>query len=374
MNPLIAGVQGLGTSHLVIRDLSKSFGATPVLDKLDLTIVKGEFLTILGPSGSGKTTLLLVLAGFLYPDRGSIRIGENELLRLPPHKRDIGLVFQNYALFPHMNVFGNVAFPLKLRGVAREETVRRVDRALEMVRLEGFGERRVDQLSGGQKQRVALARAIVFSPPVLLMDEPLSALDKKLRDKMQIEIRHLHEALGTTTIYVTHDQREAITMSDRVAVLNAGRLVQIDAPQVLYDRPCNRFIADFIGESAFLPVTLRDQVPEVNGKPIKSASITRRKGADHFLLMRPERLFVAKADSAETANLFSGRVKERVYQGDTFVLHITLDGGAEVMVRTETRSESSERIYNPNDEIVVGLDPRDTVIIPDEIVSPAGER
>ena len=213
------------------------------LDNVDLDIRSGEFLTLLGPSGSGKTTLLTVLAGFTRPDHGSVRFGDDEMIRTPPHKRDVGMVFQSYALFPHMTVGENVAFPLRLRRVARTEAAQRVERALEMVRLGGYGGRGVDQLSGGQRQRVALARAMVFEPRILLMDEPLSALDKQLREHMQIELRQLHDKLGMTTVYVTHDQREALTMSDRIAVIDHGRIMQLDTPRQIYDRPANRFVA-----------------------------------------------------------------------------------------------------------------------------------
>ena len=222
---------------ITIRGVTKTYGRVHALDAVDLDIRSGEFLTLLGPSGSGKTTLLMVLAGFNRPDRGSVRFGEREVIRTPPHLRDVGMVFQNYALFPHMSVAGNVGYPLRMRRTARAEIAARVERALDVVQLGGYGERRIDQLSGGQMQRVALARAIVFEPRILLMDEPLSALDKKLRDRMQIELRHLHDRLGMTTVYVTHDQREALTMSDRIAVINHGRLMQLDTPQRLYERP-----------------------------------------------------------------------------------------------------------------------------------------
>uniref|UniRef100_UPI002FCA56A5 ABC transporter ATP-binding protein n=1 Tax=Bosea sp. (in: a-proteobacteria) TaxID=1871050 RepID=UPI002FCA56A5 len=221
--PQVAAVAAAGSATalpIAIRRLSKAYGVVPVLDEIDLDVRPGEFLTLLGPSGSGKTTLLMAIAGFLRPDKGSIRFGEREVVRLAPHKREIGMVFQNYALFPHMDVARNVGFPLRLRRVAAAEIARRVEAALEMVQLGGFGGRRIDQLSGGQRQRVALARAIVFEPRIILMDEPLSALDKQLRERMQIELRQLHERLGTTTVYVTHDQREALTMSDRVAILD----------------------------------------------------------------------------------------------------------------------------------------------------------
>src|SRR5690606_14562669 len=216
---------------ITIRKLTKSYGEVHALDNVDLDIESGEFLTLLGPSGSGKTTVLMVLAGFTRPDSGSVLFGDREVVRLAPHKRDVGMVFQSYALFPHMDVAGNIAFPLRLRGVGRTETAQRVERALETVKLGGYGKRRIDQLSGGQRQRVALARAIVFEPRILLMDEPLSALDKQLREHMQVELRQLHDQLGTTTIAVTHDQREALTMSDRVAVLHQGCLMQFAEPR-----------------------------------------------------------------------------------------------------------------------------------------------
>src|SRR6187200_1299840 len=239
---------------IAVRELTKAYGAVHALDHVELDVKSGEFLTLLGPSGSGKTTLLMVLAGFVRPDSGSIRFGTQEVVRLAPHKRNLGMVFQNYALFPHMNVAANIAFPLKLRGIVSREIARRVEEALELVQLGGYGERHIDQLSGGQRQRVALARAIVFEPRIVLMDEPLSALDKQLREAMQLELRRLHERLGTTTIYVTHDQREALTMSDRIAVINGGRIVQLGTPRDIYDYPATRFVAEFIGESSFLPV------------------------------------------------------------------------------------------------------------------------
>ena len=243
-----------GSLPISARQITKSFGNLLALDRIDIDIRSGEFLTLLGPSGSGKTTLLMVLAGFSRPDQGSLKFGDAEVIRLAPHKRDVGMVFQSYALFPHMNVAGNIGFPLRLRGVAKAEAALRIEQALEMVQLSGYGGRRVDELSGGQRQRVALARAIVFEPRILLMDEPLSALDKQLREHMQIELRRLHDKLGMTTVCVTHDQREALTMSDRVAVINYGRIMQLDTPQRLYERPANRFVAEFVGESAFLPV------------------------------------------------------------------------------------------------------------------------
>ena len=243
---------------ITIRGLTKKFGSLHALDSVDLDVKSGEFLTLLGPSGSGKTTLLMAIAGFNRPDSGSILFGEKEMILAPPHLREVGMVFQNYALFPHMSVAENVAFPLKLRKIAKAECDQRVEEALNTVQLAELGNRRIDQLSGGQRQRVALARAFVFQPRILLMDEPLSALDKKLREQMQIELKHLHRKLGVTTVYVTHDQREALTMSDRIAVINHGQLQQVDTPEVIYNQPANSFVADFIGESTMLPLKTKE--------------------------------------------------------------------------------------------------------------------
>ena len=233
-----------------LRGVRKTYdGETLVVKDLDLDIFDGEFLTLLGPSGSGKTTTLMMLAGFETPTAGQIMLAGRDLARVPPHRRDIGVVFQNYALFPHMTVAENIAFPLSVRGVPRSDIAVRVARALDTVRLSGFGERRPAQLSGGQQQRVALARALVFEPKLVLMDEPLGALDKQLREEMQLEIRRLHERLGITIVYVTHDQAEALTMSDRIAVFHRGVIQQIDTPAAVYEQPRNAFVASFIGES-----------------------------------------------------------------------------------------------------------------------------
>ena len=240
-----------------IRSAAKRYGPVVALDDVSLDIAPGEFVSLLGPSGSGKTTLLGILGGFVQPSSGAVWVGERDITFAPPHKRDIGIVFQNYALFPHMSVGENVAFPLRARRQPKATWAKKVADALAMVELSGYENRGIGQLSGGQRQRVALARAMVFEPQLILMDEPLSALDKQLRETMQIELRRLHRKLGATIVYVTHDQREALTMSDRVAVLKNGRLVQIDTPERLYDRPCDAFVASFIGEATLLAVTAR---------------------------------------------------------------------------------------------------------------------
>ena len=346
-----------------IRGMNKTFGDVHALDAVDLDVKSGEFLTLLGPSGSGKTTLLMVLAGFIRPDHGSLKFGETEVIRTPPHKRGVGMVFQNYALFPHMTVAENIAYPLKIRRLSRAEIEPRVEGALEIVQLGGYGERRIGQLSGGQKQRVALARAIVFEPRILLMDEPLSALDKKLRDRMQIELRRLHEKLGLTTVYVTHDQREALTMSDRIAVINHGKLMQLGTPIEIYDHPANRFVADFIGESAFLPavreggkITYAGQVLAVEDAPI---------GDDQLLVMlRPERLQLINGEAGPEINRFPASVADVVYQGDSFLLYARLDDSTVLALRDVVRRDTLGVLPKAGDSITLGLHARDTVIIP----------
>lgn len=354
--------RALEAQPIAVRNVTKTYGAIVALDDVSLDVESGEFLTLLGPSGSGKTTLLMVLAGFTRPDRGSLKFGDTEVIRKPPHLRDVGMVFQNYALFPHMTVAGNVGYPLRLRHLPRKKTAERVERALEMVQLGGYGERRIDQLSGGQKQRVALARSIVFEPRILLMDEPLSALDKKLRDRMQIELRHLHEKLGMTTVYVTHDQREALTMSDRVAVVNHGRIMQLATPQQLYDQPENRFAADFIGESTILAVERKGDVLSAGGTVLKTTRPVP-PGAGLSLMMRPERIRLLDGEADGNVNAFSATVSDLVYQGDSFLLYARLPDGTEVAMRGASRSDTFNQLPKPGETVLLGLDSADTVIL-----------
>ncbi len=345
-----------------IRNVRKSYGAFTALDDVNLEIASGEFITLLGPSGSGKTTLLMVLAGFVRPDNGETRFGDQDVSLVPPHKRNVGMVFQNYALFPHMTVAGNVAYPLRLRGVSKMDIADRVAKALDLVQLSGLGERQIDQLSGGQRQRVALARAIVFEPRILLMDEPLSALDKKLREQMQIEVRHLHQRLGITTVYVTHDQREALTMSDRIVVIDKGRFRQIGVPRDIYERPHSRFIAEFIGESHFLPVEVRDHIAFLGGTPLQMKEPPVDPTASQFLVVRPEKVRVANGGDDASLNIFSGQVKEFVYQGESSLLYVTLANGQEIAIR---QASSSAAIMPPvGSTIRLGLSPADTVVVP----------
>ena len=348
-----------------IRDVTKTYGRTAALDTVSLEIASGEFITLLGPSGSGKTTLLMVLAGFIRPDSGEVRFGERDVSLVPPHKRDVGMVFQNYALFPHMTVAGNLAYPLKLRGVSRADIEDRVHRALDMVQLAGLGDRQVDQLSGGQRQRVALARAIIFEPRILLMDEPLSALDKKLREQMQIEVRHLHQRLGMTTVYVTHDQREALTMSDRIAVINHGRFRQIGKPRDIYERPDNRFIAEFIGESHFLPVVVRDGAAYLGDQRIELGEPPRHTAPSQFLVLRPEKVKVVDGAGGAGLNVFAGEVKELVYQGESSLLYVSLANGQPIALR-HSAGGTERSLPLPGAPITLGLAPGDTIIVPSD--------
>ena len=349
---------------ITVRHVTKTYGRVHALDDVSLDVKSGEFLTLLGPSGSGKTTLLMVLAGFTRPDQGSLKFGDREMIRTPPHLRDVGMVFQNYALFPHMTVAGNVAYPLKLRRTPKAEIAERVERALETVQLGGYGERRIDQLSGGQRQRVALARSIVFEPRILLMDEPLSALDKKLRDRMQIELRHLHEKLGMTTVYVTHDQREALTMSDRIAVVNHGRIMQLADPQSLYEQPENKFVADFIGDSTFLPVHREGSSIVAGGTDL---TVTRPipDAEKHLLMLRPERVRLLTGPAPEGVNAFEATVTDLVYQGESYLLYARLRDGTEIAVRGAIRSETFAELPKPGATAQLGLDAADTVLIAD---------
>ena len=364
----LAGTTTQISLPISIEGISKSYGSFTALDRVSLEVASGEFITLLGPSGSGKTTLLMVLAGFIRPDGGRVRFGDRDVSLMPPHKRDVGMVFQNYALFPHMTVAGNVGYPLRLRGVAKSEIAARVENALALVQLGGLGARAIDALSGGQRQRVALARAIIFEPRILLMDEPLSALDKKLREEMQIEVRHLHQRLGMTTVYVTHDQREALTMSDRIAVIDKGRFRQIGTPRDIYERPGSRFIAEFIGESTFVPVTMGGDGPRIAGRPLKLASpLTARE--PQLLVVRPERLTVLVEGAGSDVNVLEGTVKEIVYQGESSLIYVALNDGSEISLRQPSTSTVTG-IGGTGAPVRLGLAPADTILVPADEARP----
>ncbi|CAN7217683.1 ABC transporter ATP-binding protein [Paraburkholderia hospita] len=331
-------------SFISFSGVSKSYdGAHYVVDDLNLDVRKGEFLSLLGPSGSGKTTTLMMLAGFETPTQGEIRLDGRRLDDKPPHQRDIGMVFQNYALFPHLTIAENVAFPLSVRRVSRAEQKTRVKRALEMIELPHLANRRPSQLSGGQQQRVALARALVFEPSVVLMDEPLGALDKRLRETMQYEIMRLHRELSLTIVYVTHDQAEALTMSNRVAVFSDGRIQQAATPSELYENAQNAFVANFVGENN----GLTGRVVNVSGDSatlaLADGSIIRgrcesglREGDDAMLALRPERAHIPSAEGTHAdghSNVVQARVEELVYCGDHHRVHLKLGARDAIVVK-----------------------------------------
>ena len=323
---------------VTFRGVQKTYdGASLVVRDLNLDIQRGEFLSLLGPSGSGKTTTLMMLAGFESPTAGEICLNGQPITRTPPHKRNFGMVFQNYALFPHMTVAENIAYPLHVRKLPRAELEAKVKRALEMVQMDTMGMRYPAQMSGGQQQRVALARALVFDPQLVLMDEPLGALDKQLREHMQIELKALHRRLGVTFVYVTHDQAEALTMSDRVAVFNDGRIQQIDRVDRLYETPVNRFVANFVGDNAVLQAKVHAtngdtcDVVLPSGERLQGINVNRAGVGDAVQCsVRPERIELAEAARPNTV---SGTVMDIIYFGDHLRLRCKLPSEAEVMVK-----------------------------------------
>ncbi len=318
-------------SSIRLLSVSKRYGSVGAVDDVTLDVAQGEFVTILGPSGSGKTTMLTMIAGLNHPSAGAIHIGGRDVTALPAARRNIGLVFQSYALFPHMTVFDNIAFPLSVRRVGAAETRRRVAEALARVRLEGFERRRPAELSGGQQQRVALARAIVFQPDILLLDEPLGALDRKLREEVQVELRRLQRTLGITTVLVTHDQEEALSLSDRIVVLDQGRVQQIGPPQEAYLRPNNHFVADFLGTANFFRGVLgedRRSIRLEGGQRIPCGAAARPAGAPVTAILRPERLRVGPAGDGAIP---SARVGEVVYLGQSIRYHIEAPGAGPML-------------------------------------------
>lgn len=357
---------------LALKKLTKRFQKITAVDNISIRINRGEFITLLGPSGSGKTTTLLMIAGFLQPTSGDIELNGESLLKKPPYKRDIGMVFQHYALFPHMTVFKNISFSLEMRRMDKEVIVQKVEQALELVRLRGFEMRYPQQLSGGQQQRVALARALVFNPSVLLMDEPLGALDRNLREQMQLEIRRLHGTLGITVVYVTHDQEEALVMSDRVAVMNKGRIEQIASPDKLYEKPINAFVADFIGESVLLEATIeRRNIEDGNYllrntdglQIVASYSDEIPKGTHVYAAIRPSRFSILNQGEAQI-NEYAGVVKEVIFLGEVTKYKVHLIGGTTIALREINRGEA--RRLEPGDQVKVGCSEHDVRILSKE--------
>ena len=345
---------------VLFEEVQKSYdGETLVVKNLNLSIARGEFLTMLGPSGSGKTTCLMMVAGFEAATHGEIYLNGKPINSVPPHKRGIGMVFQNYALFPHMTIAENLAFPLSVRGLGRAEQEKKVQRALDMVQMGdgSFHGRRPTQLSGGQQQRVALARALVFEPELVLMDEPLGALDKQLREHMQFEIKHIHESLGVTVIYVTHDQSEALTMSDRIAVFNDGIIQQLAPPEDLYERPDNSFVAQFIGENNTLHGRIRSindgiaQVEVTNGEMVKALAINAGPGERTQLSIRPERVEI-DPDESVTDHTVTARVEEVIYLGDHIRTRMSVAGNTDFVVKT--RNRLGARRFDPGDKVRIG--------------------
>ncbi len=310
------------TPDIRLRGLVKRFGDVTAVDAVDLDIARGEFFTMLGPSGSGKTTTLRMIAGFELPDEGTIELAGADVSRLPPYDRPVNTVFQDYALFPHMTVTQNVEYGLMVKKVKKEERRRRADAALEMVRLSGYGSRKPAQLSGGQRQRVALARAIVNEPQVLLLDEPLGALDLKLRQEMQIELKRIQQEVGITFVYVTHDQEEALTMSDRIAVFNRGRIEQLGPPAEVYEHPESEFIAGFVGVS----------------------NVIERDGRRYTVRPETIRVLPDGATPSDDVHVEAGMVRDVQYVGPVTRYHVTLDRGGELQVLTQNLEEGSSEV------------------------------
>jgi putative spermidine/putrescine transport system ATP-binding protein len=348
---------------ITFESVKKSYdGETYVVKGLDLSLPGGEFLTLLGPSGSGKTTTLMMLAGFEQPTSGAIFMAGSRIDRVPSYKRNIGVVFQNYALFPHMSVADNVAFPLRMRRLGQSDVAARVRQALDMVRMQGFEHRRPSQLSGGQQQRVALARALVFEPKLVLMDEPLGALDKQLREHMQLEIKRLHARLGVNIVYVTHDQGEALTMSDRVAVFHNGTIQQIAPPHELYEAPANSFVAQFIGENNAVSGKLLEisgrhcRLESADGAMIQAVATDGiAVGEQVSLSLRPEKIKLLPMGAA-CANQMTARISEVIYHGDHARLCASVCGRPDFMIKVPSASALSLR---PGTEVVIGWDRED---------------
>ena len=352
--------------HLRLDGLTKRFGEVVAVDDVSLSVASGEFITLLGPSGSGKTTTLMMIAGFVDPSAGDIHIDGESLAGVPAYRRDFGMVFQNYALFPHRSVAENIEFPLKMRKVPKARRRSMVTDALELVRLPDYGARYPHQLSGGQQQRVALARALVFNPLVLLMDEPLGALDRKLREDMQLEIKRLQKQLNITTIYVTHDQEEALVLSDRIVVVNHGRFEQVADPATLYERPATTFVADFIGESNIVPLTVVRDGSDWLGETAGGQHLTLPAdpalvgGARTHLVVRPEKLRIV-GEAHASGSVLSGTVREATYVGDTTRYVIDAGDGLSIVARIQNRS--GETRASEGERISVGWDPRDASIV-----------
>jgi spermidine/putrescine transport system ATP-binding protein len=353
------------THEVELQEVSRRYGDVSAVTSVSLWVEAGEFLTLLGPSGCGKTTLLRMIAGFVTPDSGRVILGGRDVTEVPPHRRDVTTVFQHYALFPHLNVFDNVAFGLERRRVAGEDIRRRVSEALAMVQLEGLDQRQPGELSGGQQQRVALARALVVEPRVLLLDEPLAALDLKLRKQMQIELKGLQRRLGISFIYVTHDQEEALTMSDRIVVMNRGRIEQVGSAQQIYERPLTEFVAGFIGVSNIVEGTVEEVTGQLSiirlGKALVRAHANGvTKGERIRLLIRTEKIRILPISDAA---LPSGRIDAAVYMGESTQWRVTLESGETFIVLDQNREPFQGSQSRIGEQVSVTWEPESAVVL-----------
>ncbi len=363
-----AGAPASTETMVDLRGVTKRFGSVAAVDNVALTIRKGEFLTLLGPSGCGKTTLLRLLAGFEVPTSGQILIEGQDVSNIPPYRRDVNQVFQSYAIFPHLTVEENIAFGLKMRHVPREERRQRAEEALALVSLAGLGKRRPHELSGGQRQRVALARALVCRPKVLLLDEPLSALDAKLRHAMQLELKHLQRQLGITFVFVTHDQEEALIMSDRIAVIHRGRIDQLGTATEIYHAPASAFTADFIGEANLLDaaigasngVTAQLELGEGAAVTVR-ASLLRPESKRALLSIRPEKIYITRTRPAKD-NTFKGVIEEEIFRGAMDELRIRVAGGLELMAMVANES-AHEHAWHKGDTVYCAIHTDDIVVV-----------
>jgi len=360
----------VASASVRLEHVTRTFGDTIAVDDVSFEVQPGEFLTMLGPSGCGKTTLLRIIAGFIDPSGGDIYINDERITAVPAHKRQTGMVFQNYALFPHMTIFDNLAYGLRLRKLSRTDIASRVDEALALIRLEGYGDRYPRQLSGGQQQRVALARAIIINPDVLLLDEPLSNLDYKLRLAMRNEIRRIQRDTGITTVFVTHDQAEALTMSDRIVILSHGRIMQIGRPTDVYENPSNKFVADFIGEANFFDGTVvasdASEVAIALGPLTLYAPLNGdapRVGARVSFSVRPERLRIQPNGPARETrrNFYAAKVEDHDYLGAVVRYYLRLGDG--LMVKADEHNVSGIR-YRSGETVSVEIPPDDCFVLP----------
>lgn len=359
-----------------LTGIGKQFAGKSVVEDLSLDVKAGEFISLLGPSGSGKTTLLMMIAGFEYPNTGQISVGSRDITYLAPNRRAVGMVFQKYALFPHMTVAQNVAFPLKMRGAATKDMACRVSEMLGLVQLAGFESRYPHQLSGGQQQRVAVARALVAEPPVLLMDEPLSALDKKLRESMQLEIKRIQNRVGVTVVYVTHDQEEALTMSDRIAVMSGGRLVQVGSPLDLYHRPSSPFVAEFIGKMNFIDGEYlgTDQgtscirvskTVTLQSRDATGAQLAHfRTGAAVRVAVRPEQIALRATSPGSSKDQLTGTVESVIFVGQAHLVLVRMEGQGGALVEVHVPSGARPTPFAQGERVALIIDPADVRLYP----------